>query len=575
MPVASITRVEIQAWVDSLRDKDAVQKARPKQKKLSDQTIARVFSLCSQIFVEAVNAKIIGDNPCSNVKLNASKAELAWTYLTVEEQRAIADCEANPEFERLAVLFAIGTGLMAGEQFNLRISDVKLDADPPHVRVSFGASNLPIPPRNVDLLGPSLDAAKRAIEMLPTLVPENPHNLLFPTPRGNRRPDGKAAGRVGTIRNFLHRAGIYRPVRWMDLRHTCGVAMASGLWGTHYGLTDIQQMFGYSNVAQAERYAPFIRSQLGSGQRRADAMRVTAAQIELPVLVNRPQGEDRPITRNPSYSLGELAVDTHKTEDDVEVWVRAALRKKQIVFTGPPGTGKTFCAQLLARHLIAGGNGICDVIQFHPTYGYEDFIQGIRAESDGSQLRYPMVPGQFLVFCREAAGRGQSVLIIDEMNRANLARVFGELLYLLEYRDRELRLASGNTLKVPNNLIIIGTMNTADRSIAMIDHALRRRFAFVTLSSDLATLARFHARRETGFDVKPLAALLESVNRTIDDPRYHVGVSFFMRDDLKAGATLQDVWKTEVEPYLTEYFFDQPGVASSFHWDTVAPLLER
>src|SRR5262249_17867837 len=147
--------------------------------------------------------------------------------------------------------------------------------------------------------------------------------------------------------------------------------------------------------------------------------------------------------------------------------------------------------------LIAGVDGHVDLVQFHPAYAYEDFIQGLRPRprKDGS-LEFILEPGRFRDFCQQAGGRtGTSVLIIDEINRANLPQVFGELMYLLEYRDREIPLSGGGRLRIPPRVRIIGTMNTADRSIALVDHALRRRFAFLRLEPKLEVLERFHAAR--------------------------------------------------------------------------------
>ena len=139
------------------------------------------------------------------------------------------------------------------------------------------------------------------------------------------------------------------------------------------------------------------------------------------------------------------------------------------------------------------------MVQFHPAYSYEDFIQGIRPQSlpDG-RLSYPLLPGRFLDFCARAQQHaGRCVLVIDEINRANLAGVFGEVMALLEYRDHCIPLAGGGSFAIPANVHIIGTMNTADRSIALVDYALRRRFAFIELGPNYETLRRFHAR--TGF----------------------------------------------------------------------------
>jgi 5-methylcytosine-specific restriction protein B len=248
--------------------------------------------------------------------------------------------------------------------------------------------------------------------------------------------------------------------------------------------------------------------------------------------------------------------------------VGAIERKGAAIIYGPPGTGKTFIAERIAKHLIGGGYGFTEVVQFHPAYAYEDFIQGIRPQrTDDGGLDYPVVPGRFLVFCEKASKRkGTCVLIIDEINRANLSRVFGELMYLLEYRDREIPLASGGQLKIPQNVRIIGTMNTADRSIALVDHALRRRFAFLALYPNYEVLASFHQR--TGFKSDGLTKVLKELNLQIGDPHYEVGISFFLRENL--ATELEDIWTMEIEPYLEEYFFDQPSKVADFRWEKVA-----
>nr|MDJ0553778.1 AAA family ATPase [Microcoleaceae cyanobacterium MO_207.B10] len=251
--------------------------------------------------------------------------------------------------------------------------------------------------------------------------------------------------------------------------------------------------------------------------------------------------------------FGQLADETNITEAQLTQWIRAIDRKKQAIFQGPPGTGKTFLAQKLAQHLIAGGEGFWELIQFHPAYTYEDFIQGIRPQSEDGKLTYPVVPGRFLKFCQKAAlCQDTCVLIIDEINRANLSQVFGELMYLLEYRDAKIPLAgSGELFSIPENVRIIGTMNTADRSIALVDHALRRRFPFITLSPNYEILRQYHNETETDFSVEGLIEILEAVNQEINDPHYQVGVSFFLRENIDE--EIQDIWQMEIEPYLEEY----------------------
>jgi len=266
----------------------------------------------------------------------------------------------------------------------------------------------------------------------------------------------------------------------------------------------------------------------------------------------------------PEYTLTQCAEDTGFDEKELNRWVRGIERKKQAILYGSPGTGKTFIAEKLAQHLIGGGNGFKALVQFHPAYAYEDFIQGIRPQTkaDGG-LDYPLLPGRFLEFCKKAEScQDTCVLIIDEINRANLAQVFGELMYLLEYRDRSIPLAGGNILRIPANVRIIGTMNTADRSIALVDHALRRRFAFIQLHPNYEVLRRYH--QKTGFPTKGLIETLKQLNNAIADPHYEIGISFFLLDDL--AIHIEDIWLMEIEPYLEEYFFDQLNKVDKFRW---------
>lgn len=272
-----------------------------------------------------------------------------------------------------------------------------------------------------------------------------------------------------------------------------------------------------------------------------------------------------PSAPQPPYPLSQLAADTGLDEETLSRWVRAIERKGQAILYGPPGTGKTFVAEKLAAHLAGGGDGFTELVQFHPAYAYEDFIQGIRPRSEGDRLSYPVAPGRFLEFCRQAQHRRDTcVLIIDEINRANLSRVFGELMYLLEYRNRAIPLAGGGQLKIPANVRLIGTMNTADRSIALVDHALRRRFAFIALRPNFEALRRYH--QKTGFPVEGLINVLERLNQRIEDD-YRLGITFFMDEHL--ADHVEDIWRLEIEPYLEEYFFDRREEVNDFRWERV------
>ena len=269
------------------------------------------------------------------------------------------------------------------------------------------------------------------------------------------------------------------------------------------------------------------------------------------------------------YPLESLMEDTGFEKELLERWIRAIDRKRQAILYGPPGTGKTYLAERLARHLVGGADGFRELVQFHPAYAYEDFVQGIRPRLGvGGVMTYDLTRGRFLDVCQRAARcRGLCVLIIDEINRAHLARVFGELMYLLEYRNQTIELSGGGRFRIPDNLRLIGTMNTADRSIALVDHALRRRFAFLELRPEYVVLRRYHEKNGTQLNVEKLVERLRALNRAINDPHYEVGISYFMRLDL--AAQLPDIWQMEIEPYLEEFFFDQREKLAEFRWEKV------
>ena len=199
--------------------------------------------------------------------------------------------------------------------------------------------------------------------------------------------------------------------------------------------------------------------------------------------------------------------------------------------------------------------------------------RGIRPRVVEGELHYELAAGHFLRFCAKArqAREKPCVLIIDEINRANLARVFGELMYLLEYRDRPITLAAGGPeFSIPDNVYLIGTMNTADRSIALVDQAMRRRFSFARLRPNYQLLANYLANR--GISPEKLVALLKEVNQSIGDEDCELGISFFMVADI--ATALAHIWQGEVEPYLEEVFFDRPDQMARFRWSKVAGRLQ-
>ena len=273
-----------------------------------------------------------------------------------------------------------------------------------------------------------------------------------------------------------------------------------------------------------------------------------------------------------SYDPQAFTAETGYSADQLKGWIDQWRRKQQLILYGPPGTGKTYLAERLARYLVDGG-GFSELVQFHASYAYEDFVQGIRPRVVEGALHYELAAGHFLRFCDKArqAGEKPCVLILDEINRANLVRVFGELMYLLEYRHRPIALAGGGPeFSIPANVYLIGTMNTADRSIALVDQAMRRRFSFVRLRPNYRLLANYLDNK--GVPPEKLVALLKEVNQSIGDEDCELGISFFMVADL--ATALEHIWQGEVEPYLEEVFFDRPDQMARFRWSKVAGRLQ-
>ncbi|MFF3557350.1 McrB family protein [Streptomyces tsukubensis] len=260
-----------------------------------------------------------------------------------------------------------------------------------------------------------------------------------------------------------------------------------------------------------------------------------------------------------------LAVDLHVRPQDLNDWIELLKERPQLVFYGPPGTGKTYLARKLALHLTAGRRERVTLVQFHPSYAYEDFFEGFRPrQGKDGQPGFELVPGPFRRTVENARKDPSSphVLIIDEINRANLARVFGELYFLLEYRDDIVHLQygtdDGNGFTLPRNVVIIGTMNTVDRSVARVDAAMRRRFSFVELhpaAEPTSSMLRSWLRSEGLPDTAAL--LLEELNSRIAERDFQLGPSYFMRRSLyEDPGALARAWRTSILPLLAD---QEPG----------------
>jgi len=288
----------------------------------------------------------------------------------------------------------------------------------------------------------------------------------------------------------------------------------------------------------------------------------------------------------------ELVPDPPDRSDEIARQLRA---KKQVVFYGPPGTGKTYVAQQFARWWTADQNmervteTQVRTVTFHPSFTYEDFVEGLTAQStDNGDVAYHVEDGILKTICNAARTSYQQtpddqeppryVLIIDEINRGNLAQIFGETITLLEADKRgtiTTHLAHSDTeFTIPPNLYVIGTMNTADRSIALVDAALRRRFRFMGFPPNYDVLCEHHQITDLGeaativdsstdpHDVVPALSILavQQINeRILDSPELgkgkQIGHSYLMNTDGVEG--LVDAWRYDILPLLEEYYFGQ------------------
>ncbi|MER6213697.1 DUF4357 domain-containing protein [Streptomyces sp. NPDC001674] len=367
---------------------------------------------------------------------------------------------------------------------------------------------------------------------------------------GGRLYVGEISGEVEQVESEDHRANLRRPVTWQDEGYA------------YDGLPEeLQQKLSIQHDVVELTTVQAVIDGLGlTNEELADEAEAIERDpsMEIPALAARRELE----LPEPTDELAaELLV--HKTD-----WLREVRDllwdDRQLVLYGPPGTGKTYLALKLAEFL-GGGPEQVKLVQFHPSYAYEDFFEGFRPQEDPEtrEVAFRLTAGPLRELADLASREGNRhlphFLIIDEINRANLAKVFGELYFLLEYRNKSVRLTySGDDFALPPNLFIIGTMNTADRSIALVDAAMRRRFAFVELSPRTEPTSGLLLRwlESEKRDSEP-AKLLDALNARIDDPDFRIGPSYLMKKGVYRDGGLERTWRTKILPLLEEHHYGE------------------
>lgn len=280
--------------------------------------------------------------------------------------------------------------------------------------------------------------------------------------------------------------------------------------------------------------------------------------------------EENPVQTNKvvnKYTKEDFLNDVYVTDTKYDRFVSVLKKKKNIILQGPPGVGKTFAAKRLAYSIMEEKNDDrIEFVQFHQNYSYEDFMLGYKPCENGFEMKY----GIFYQFCQKASNHPDKdyFFIIDEINRGNMSKIFGELLMLIEpdYRDNKIKLAyNGLDFSVPQNLHIIGMMNTADRSLALIDYALRRRFSFFTMEPGFDTdgFKKYQQKLNSPVFDKLIDRVKDLNDEILKDDSlgsgFCIGHSYFCNLDTCTNENLLDIVDFDILPMLSEYWFDEPS----------------
>ena len=372
------------------------------------------------------------------------------------------------------------------------------------------------------------------------LVVMQPGDLVVTT-SGGRLFVGELRGEPEQTESTEARSNLRWPVDWAE--------PSEGVEFSALPATLAAHLKGGSDVADLTEVAELIESLIAED---GDDLPPDDDPVPTPV-----QPASAPLAHVDPTHAAELLVGVEWLDELVDL----LNEKRQVILYGPPGTGKTYLAQKVANAVAPPEN--VRLVQFHPAYAYEDFFEGYRpAKTDGGQVGFALKPGPFRRIVEDAREHPEQpfVLIIDEINRGNLAKVFGELYFLLEYRDEAINLLYGEedaaAFSLPTNVYLIGTMNTADRSIALVDTAMRRRFAFLSLHPDdehLASVLSDWLQRH-GLPAS-VAAIWGQLNERIPDKEFKIGPSYLMSESVATDKGLDRIWRTAILPLLEEFHY--------------------
>lgn len=327
-------------------------------------------------------------------------------------------------------------------------------------------------------------------------------------------------------------------------------------------------------IAKSDASTPLLQTWTDEERRAFLAWRDGATGAAVPDDDDAPADDPDPVSATGATDwLQWAARETHLPVDYLQTLTRLLEDKGQIVLYGPPGTGKTYVAQALAEAICQRDPSRTGLVQFHPSTTYEDFFEGIRPRTDAEgRMHYEVRPGPLARFADMALANPNKkfVLVIDELNRANLPKVLGELLFLLEYRDKAAftLYRADEPFTLPKNLWFIATMNTVDRSVAIIDSAMRRRFHFVPFYPDRTPVSEVLPAMCAASEawVADLVAMVNSeLVEDLGSRDHQLGASHFIRCD-RTMPGLEQVWTYTIEPLIEDQFYGQDDRVEKYRW---------